>query len=58
MKKLTSSCIITPWTLPANLGVMVGEEYEYVLQGRRGDLCGGKELLEILSLSLARRARL
>ncbi|MCS7262201.1 MAG: isoleucine--tRNA ligase [Aquificaceae bacterium] len=39
----------TPWTLPANLGVMVGEEYEYVFY-RVGNetLVVARELLESL----------
>ncbi len=37
----------TPWTLPANLGVMVGEEYTYVyFKTPEGTLILAKELLE------------
>lgn len=37
----------TPWTLPANLGVMVGEDYDYVyLKTDRGTFILAKELLE------------
>ncbi len=36
----------TPWTLPANLGVMVGEDYDYVyLQTSEGTLIVAKGLL-------------
>ena len=37
----------TPWTLTANLGVMVGEDYEYLLiETKEGRLIVAKELLE------------
>ncbi len=37
----------TPWTLPANLGVMVGEDYDYVyFKTEKGTLIVAKELLE------------
>ncbi len=37
----------TPWTLPANLGVMVGEDYDYVyLKSPEGNLIIAKELVE------------
>ncbi len=36
----------TPWTLPANLGVMVGEDYDYVLfETSNGNLIVAQELL-------------
>ncbi len=36
----------TPWTLPANLGVMVGEDYDYVyLKTSEGTLIVAKDLL-------------
>ena len=37
----------TPWTLPANLGVMVGEDYSYVfLKTSQGTLVVAEDLLE------------
>ena len=40
----------TPWTLPANLGVMVGEDYNYVaLETNRGKLIVAEELVESFS---------
>ncbi len=38
----------TPWTLPANLGVMVGEDYDYVFlkTSGQGTLVVAKELVE------------
>ncbi len=37
----------TPWTLPANLGIMVHPEYEYIFyQTEKGTLIIAKELLE------------
>ena len=37
----------TPWTLPANLGIMVGEEFDYVYyRTAEGTLILAKELLE------------
>ena len=37
----------TPWTLPANLGVMVGEDYTYVYaETEQGTLIVAKDLLE------------
>ncbi|WP_457600186.1 isoleucine--tRNA ligase [Hydrogenivirga sp.] len=37
----------TPWTLPANLGVMVGEDYTYVyLKTEQGTLILAKELVD------------
>ncbi|MFN3599454.1 MAG: isoleucine--tRNA ligase [Aquificaceae bacterium] len=43
----------TPWTLPANLGVMVGEEYDYVFFKTEKEIyLFAKELLESLRASV------